>query len=120
VRSTFRELEAFKQVEPAVGAHGIKVFLAVLAVAAGKQQAAGAIRHQFTTIGAWLVRVTEHQVSRHLLHWQQFLRQVKQEMQGSGGDLLHGSVSLCSVAEDVLRRKLQRLLHLLTGRDCGF
>jgi hypothetical protein len=73
VRSTFRELEAFKQVEPAVGAHGIKVFLAVLAVAAGKQQATGAIRHQFTTIGAWLVRVTEHQVSRHLLHGSRWL-----------------------------------------------
>ena len=63
VRSTFRELEAFKQVEPAVGAHGIKVFLAVLAVAAGKQQAAGTIRHQFTTIGARLVRVAEHQAT---------------------------------------------------------
>ena len=36
VRSTFRELEAFKQVESAVGTHGVKVFLAVLAAAAGK------------------------------------------------------------------------------------
>jgi hypothetical protein len=102
VGCTLRELEAFKQVEPAVGAHGIKVFLAVLAVAAGKQQAAGAIRHQFTTISTWLVRVSEHKVSRHLLHGQQFLRQVKQKMRWSSANLLHGSVSPCSVAMPVI------------------
>ena len=36
MRRTFRELKAFKKVESAIGTHGVKVFLAMLAVAAGK------------------------------------------------------------------------------------
>ena len=73
MRCTLRELKALKEVELAVTTYGVKVFLAVRAAAAWKQQPAGATRHKFTTIGAWLVRVSEHKVSRHLLHGSRWL-----------------------------------------------
>ena len=63
MRCRLRELRALKEVEFAVTTYGVKVFLAVRAAAAGEQQSAGAFRHQFTTIGTWLVRVSKHQVS---------------------------------------------------------
>jgi hypothetical protein len=68
MRCSFRELKAFKKIGSAVKTHRAEAFLAVWASAAREQQSAGTFRRHFPTIGAWLFGVSEHNVSRHLLH----------------------------------------------------
>ena len=68
IRSTLRKLKAFKEIGFAVKTHRAEAFFAVWAAAAREQQSAGTFRRQFTTIGTWLVGVSEYNVSHHLQH----------------------------------------------------
>jgi hypothetical protein len=68
MRCTFRELKAFKKIGFAVKTHRAEAFFAVWAAAAREQQTVGILRRRFTTIYAWLIRVSEYNVSHHLQH----------------------------------------------------